>query len=374
MRRPGPALFVLLVALTLGAAACADDGESADVATTTSAPPSTTTTAAAATTTATAPTPPSYGVEVATLNVLHGFPAASDCGVDTDQCNAPVRARLIWQMLEDDAGCPEIVALQEIDARWFEIVPEILPDLCGGGYVLLTEEVGSPDQEMILTTLPVLDHARMTLAGGPIWSAHWAQLDAGDGVTVDVFATHYASSSLNLPCMDNPFDPCSPTCPDDMAMGDCHPFQTLEFLAERAAPRSLQLVIGDLNKELHEPRIQTLIADGFVDTHLLAGNPECSDDGGPTCTTGIGNGTDTDYAGLDVRENVPRRRIDFILAKAPDGCTVVVDGQDTDEADTDGDGTRTGVWASTPLAEPVEGLYWAADHAGIQADIGLDCA
>lgn len=366
-------MFAVAIGLLLVVAACSDDAgdDSAPTTTTTTttAPPTSTT----STTTTLAPAA-ALSVEVATINVLHGFPAASNCAPETDQCNAPTRARMIWQMLEEDVGCPEIIALQEIDQRWFEIVPEILPDLCEGDHVLLAEEVGSPDQEMILTTLPVIDHARMTLAGGPIWSAHWAQLGAGDGLVVDVFATHYASSSLNLPCMDNPFDPCSPSCPPDMLMGDCHPTQTLEFLAERAAPGSLQLVIGDLNNEPTEPRIQALLAAGFVDTHLLAGNRDCPDEGGPTCTSGIGNGQDTIYDGLDVSDTTLRGRIDFVLARPPEGCELAVDGQDTDELDTDGDGTATGVWANTPFAEPVDGLYWAADHAGIQADIGLVCS
>ena len=366
-----------VIALALVATACGDDTSEGTEPTTTSSTTSTSTTTEAPTTTEMPPSQPApapvYGVEVATINVLHGFPAASDCAPVTDQCNAPVRAQMIWELLEEVAGCPEIIALQEIDQRWFEIVPEILPDLCDGEHLLLTEDVGSPDQEMILTTLPVIEHERMTLAGGPIWSANWAQLDAGDGLIVDVFATHYASSGLNFPCGDNPFDPCSPTCPVEMTMGDCHPFQTLEFLEERAAEGSLQLVIGDLNKRLDEARIQTLIADGFVDTHLLAGNTECPEEGGPTCTTGIGNDFDTDYAGLDMRDNIPRRRIDFILGRAPMGCELTVDGQDTEELDTDGDGTSTGVWNSTPFDEPVEGLYWPADHAGIQADIGLNC-
>ena len=373
-------LLTTLVALAVISAACGSSGESgadepgttttsSTSTTSTTAAPTTTTTATTTTTTTEAPPPPRYTVEVATINVLHGFPAASGCTFENDQCLAPTRADILWRYLEDDVGCPEIIALQEISPRWFEIVADKLPELCDGNHVLLTDNIGQVDQEMILTTLPVIDEARMELAGGPIWSAHWAQLDAGDGLVIDVFATHYASSSFNVSCdaIREPITGCGDVCPVDSDLGSCHPFQTLAFLAERAAPGSLQLVIGDLNKQIADDRIQTLIQAGFVDTHLLAGNGECPEAGGTNCTSGIGG--DTALDGLDIADQTLRSRIDMILVRAPAGCTAVVDADDTD-----GDGTRTGIWADTPLDEPVGGLYWGSDHAGIQADIGLDCA
>lgn len=366
----------MTLALALLAAACGGD-DAGGSATTTTAPPTTapTTAPTPAPTTTEPPTttaaPPVTNIEVATINVLHGItPPVSDCALDTDQCNVEARVQILWNYLENDLGCPEIIAFQEIAARWFEVVPGRLPDLCGGNHVLLTEDLMLFDQEMILTTLPVIEHERTDLAGKNIWSAHWAQLEGGDGLVVDVFSTHYASSSANPPCSpDTELTTCHPDCPADSLLGDCHPYETLAFLAERAAPGSLQLIIGDLNKRIDEPRIQTLIQAGFIDTHLAAGNPECPEEGGPECTTGIGNDVDTDYAGLDVSDNVPKRRIDFVLARPPEGCDLVVDSNDAD-----GDGTDTGGWANTPLDEPYEGLYWPSDHTGIQADVGIDCA
>ncbi len=368
------------VALALTAVAC-----SGPVSTTDADPPTTTAgpsspdptapgTTAGPTSTRAAPTKtpaldaPTTDVEVATINVLHGLnPPISGCAVTTDQCRAPVRTDILWDYLEDDVGCPEIIALQEISPRWFEIIPEKLPSLCDGTHVLLTDDLGLFDQEMILTTLPVLDDARIELAGAPVWSAHWAQLDAGEGLTVDVFATHYASSSFDPPCSpDSPATTCRPSCPVGSTLGDCHPFETLDILAERAAPSSLQLVIGDLNREIDDPRIRTLLDDGFIDTHLAAGNDECDPAGGANCTSGIGG--DTDLDGLDIAEQTPDARIDFILARPPEGCTAIVDVEDGD-----GDGTTTGLWADAPLPEPIAGLYWPSDHTGVQADIGLDC-
>lgn len=383
LQRSMTRLATLLAVLVLTAVACGgdsiDSGGAATTTTTEALPPATTTTNAApadssttpeasTTTTITVPTNRTH-VEVATINVLHGFPPPiSGCAQHTDNCLAPIRVDILWQHLAAEAGCPEIVALQEISPRWFEIIPEKLPELCDGEHVLLTDNVGQIDQEMILTTLPVIDHARTELAGGPIWSAHWAQLDAGNGLIVDVFATHYASSAFNPPCDNSqPLTSCPSYCPSASDLGSCHPFQTLELLADRAAPGSLVLIVGDLNKEINEPRIQTLLDAGFIDTHLAANNAECPSAGGPNCTSGIGGSGDFD--GLDIAEQTPRSRIDFILAAPPDGCELLVDVDDTDA-----DGTHTGLWADKPLDEPVEGLYWASDHTGVQADIGLNCA
>jgi hypothetical protein len=354
-----------MVVLALLAASCSDDDEG-DGNPEESATNATAESTTAESTTTIAEPVDETNVEVATINVLHGLVGASGCLEETDACNAPARVDILWDYLDSDVGCPEIIALQEISSRWQELVPEKLPELCDGDYVLLTENLDLPDQEMILTTLPVIDERRVELAGAPIWSAHWAQLDA-NGQVVDVFATHFASSSLNLPCDPaTPTTTCSPACPADALMGDCHPFETLEFLDANAAEGALQLVIGDLNKQIDDPRIMTLTQAGFVDTYLEAGLVECDETSGDGCTSGIGG--DTDYDGLDIAEQTPGSRIDFILARPAVGCEVVVEADDID-----GDGTTTGHWANEPLPEPVEGLYWAADHIGIKADIGMTC-
>lgn len=356
---------VCLATLAMIVAACGDNGDGATPDRDTTTTTSTTTTS---TTTIPAPAAVRTTVEVATINVLHGWPPpVSGCAESTDHCNAPARVDILWRYLDEQAGCPEIIALQEISPRWFEIVPDRIGELCDGTHVLLTRDVGQIDQEMILTTLPVLAHARTELAGGPVWSAHWAQLDGADGLVIDVFATHYASSAFN-PLCDNtrPVTTCGTGCASGMTLGDCHPLETLAFLAERAAPGSLQLVVGDLNARIDDDRILTLTGAGFIDTHLAAGNPECPPEGGANCTSGIGG--DTDLDGLDIAEQTPRSRIDFVLARPPDGCELIVDVDDAD-----GDGTHTGLWADTPLPRAVEGLYWAADHTGVQADLGIDC-
>ncbi|GIS89785.1 hypothetical protein CM1200mP19_1160 [bacterium] len=132
--------------------------------------------------------------------MLHGLDYASDCAPWTDQCAAPARLRALWALIQNDLDCPDVVAFQEVSPRQQELVPEMLPVLCDGRYRLVVDDRALPDQEMILTDLQILDEAYVELAGAPIWSAHWVRLKTGLGI-VDVFATHFASSSFNLDCL-----------------------------------------------------------------------------------------------------------------------------------------------------------------------------
>ncbi|MDH3706333.1 MAG: hypothetical protein OES57_09715, partial [Acidimicrobiia bacterium] len=130
----------------------------------------------------------------------------------------------------------------------------------------------------------------------------------------------------------------------------------------RADPAGVQLVIGDLNKEIDDPRMQTLTDAGFVDMFALAGLPECDLSTGEWCTSGIGG--DSDLDGLDDPTETFGSRIDFILVRST-ACEAVVDGAD----DADGDGTPSGLWANTPSPEPVDGVVWPSDHAGVVVDL-----
>ena len=345
----------VLILVALVASACSGGSS---VAPTSLPPTTTTTTTAAATTTTAAPTTteaPSVALDVATINLLHGLEVASDCAAGTDQCRAPTRMALLWGMLEDDLGCPDIVAFQEVSPRQQELVPAMLDDLCGGHYELLVDDRDLPDQEMILTTLPVLDDAYVELAGTPIWSAHRARL-ATDLGPVDVFASHYASSSFNLECEPGTFG-CTTTCADGDDFGDCHPRQTLAILEPLADDAVLQLVVGDLNAPIDGTRITTLTDAGFADAYLAAGLPECDPVTGIGCTCCVDGPAPLD--GLDDPDQTMDERIDFVLFRPGSGCNVAVD-----------DARH---WADGPLAEPVEDLWWAADHAGVAARFLVTC-
>ena len=323
--------------------------------TTTTVAPTTTTTVAPTTTTTTTTEPPTTALEVATINLLHGLEVASDCAAETDQCRAPARMALLWGLLEDDLDCPDVVAFQEVSPRQQELVPTMLDDLCDGGYELLVDNRDLPDQEMILTTLPVLEDAYVELAGTPIWSAHRARL-ATDLGPVDVFATHYASSSFNLECELGMFG-CTTTCAEADDFGDCHPRQTLAILGPLADDAVLQVVVGDLNARIDDSRITTLTDAGFTDAYLAAGLPECDPVTGVGCTCCVDGPAPLD--GLDDPEQAMDERIDFVLFRPGSGCSVAV-----------GDARH---WADGPLSEPVEDLWWAADHAGVAATLAITC-
>jgi len=309
----------------------------------------------AAPTTTTAPPPV---LVVATINLLHGIDYASDCAPETDQCAAPARLLALWTMVQEDLGCPDVVTFQEVSPRQQELVPDMLPELCDGRYQLLVEDRGLPDQEMILTHLQVIDEAYIELAGAPIWSAHRARLMTALG-KVDLVATHYASSTFDLECGDPGELGCDEACAPGDFFGDCQPRQTLALLEDPSADAAMQLVVGDLNRSIHESRIRTLTDAGFVDAYLAAGLPECDPETGVGCSCCVDGGPP--LAGLDDPDALFTQRIDFVLARPGPGCILSVD------PDT------TGHWADQPLDSPVEGLWWAADHAGVVAGLSVTC-
>ena len=356
-RRSPPAIGVLLAVGAL-ASACSSTATAPteDAQPETAAVPSTTSTSVA----------PAEDLRVVTLNVLHGLPLPDSCGTETDFCQAPDRIDLLWTAIEDDAGCPDVIALQEIGPRQKELVPDRLGDLCAGDHDLLFTDTGNPDQEMILTTLPVVEDSYVEIAGPP-WTAHWARLDSDIGV-VDVYASHFASSAFNPDCTrGDEATSCPPECPTGIEMGSCNAIEAVAFLDGLADGADVQLLVGDLNKEVDDPRIELILDAGFVDTWLLAGNPECGPVEPTACTSGVSG--DSPLDGLDQADQELDSRIDFILARPRAGCELVVDGP----GDDDDDGTATGLFAAGPLDPPVNGLAWFSDHQGVQADLGLDC-
>jgi hypothetical protein len=342
---------VLCAALV--AAGCADDG-SANGGDAVDQP-----------TTSTSAATPDEDLTVVTLNVLHGIPLPDSCGEDTDFCQAADRLDLLWLAIEDQAACPDIVALQEIGPRQKELVPDRMGELCEGTYQLLFSEQEIPDQEMILTSLPVREDHFLDISGGP-WTAHVARLDSEVG-TVDVLATHFASSAFNPDCGSDDNAVCDAACPVGVEMGSCNAIEAVAELDRTAADADVQLIVGDLNKEIGDPRIQIITDAGFEDPWLTAGNPECGTASPDACTSGISG--DSELDGLDEPDQDIDSRIDFVLARPTEDCEIVADTPD----DGDADGTPTGLFAVGPLDPPVNGLVCFSDHQGVMADIGLEC-
>lgn len=296
---------------------------------------------------------PAPTVHVATLNALHGIDPRI-CPEETDFCRAPARLELLFDEIEA-AGCPELVGLQEIGPRQAELVPERLPAVCDGDYELVfnpeAEEFNTVDQEMVLTRLPVVEEAYVDLANFP-WGAQWVRVDSDLG-PIDFVTTHLASSANNPPC--DPSNCPRPLCEAGLETGTCQSRQLVEFLDERGDPSGVAIVTGDLNQPIDHPRIRTFLEAGFVDAWTGGGNPDCDPRTGTGCTCCTGTGSTLD--GLDDPSQVFTERIDFVLARAPEGCA------------PDFDPARTGPFAGAPVDPAVGGVVWASDHGGVQAAI-----
>ena len=129
-----------------------------------------------------------------------------------------------------------------------------------------------------------------------------------------------------------------------------------DFFARRPARAALSVVAGDLNATPGSPTVATLLDAGFVDGWLEAGRAECDPATHAGCT---GGGSDDEpFVGMDTPEGPGfDERIDYLLVRPEDGCKL--------EVDTDG-------FAATPRAEPLNGLWWPSDHAGLLADLRCD--
>jgi Endonuclease/Exonuclease/phosphatase family len=288
-------------------------------------------------------TPP---VRVATLNLLHGF----FCPPETDACQAPDRVQIFTELVED-ADCPELIGLQEIGPRLEEVLLPAVAGVCGGGYDVAWEGVDSPDRSLVITTLPIVDRGYLDIANFP-WDAYWVRVDSGQGA-IDFLTAHFASSSNNPPCAP---DRCPPACPPGTVTNECHAIEVADFFAQRPARAALSVVAGDLNATPSSPTVATLLDAGFVDGWLEAGHAECDPATHVGCT---GGGSDDEpFVGMDTPAGPGfDERIDYLLVRPEDGCTL--------EVDTDS-------LAATPRAEPLNGLWWPSDHAGLLADLRCD--
>jgi hypothetical protein len=210
------------------------------------------------------------------------------------------------------------------------------------------------DEEMVLTTLDVIDHGYVDLANFP-WSGYWAKVASPIGV-VDFVVVHQASSSNNPPCSATN---CPPICRSGEETGTCHTRQLIAFMDAHATPGGVQIVSGDLNRESTDPRITPYFDAGFVDAWTEARNRECDPVTGEGCTCCI-NSDAENYDGGGLEDPTLRRdgRIDFVLARNTTTCRLRF-------------AHDTGIFAGPPSSRPINGVYWPSDHAGVLAELRL---
>ncbi|MFA5883833.1 MAG: endonuclease/exonuclease/phosphatase family protein [Acidimicrobiia bacterium] len=297
---------------------------------------------------------PGDGLRVVNFNVLHG----TFCD-DTASCQAPDRVDLLLRQLEA-ARCPEVVGLQEVNPNLRALFATRLPQVCGGRYRgVFTEPTGN-DTELVLTTLPARKATVVPLPGG-LRSASRVELTSALGPVVLV-VTHQDGDKTFPSCRsDIERYRCPKPCPEGTTFSAC---QTIlgQRLAEGGGPkRALRIYMGDFNLPAGTPRYAALVGDGWVDTHLAAGNPECDPATGVQCTSGR---DDKSIAVLKDPAARETERIDFIFVKAP-RCAARFDPV----TDADGDGTGTGLFAATPALNGPGGLAWPSDHTAVSMDV-----
>jgi endonuclease/exonuclease/phosphatase family metal-dependent hydrolase len=339
-------------------------------------------------------------IEVANLNILHGFACDPPVPGDGDQCRLQDRINLLVEHLIA-AGCPDIVTFQEhVTQPFVSLVPPVvigpldntvillrerLPHLemiCGFRYEVVFDPEGLTaamnrglDEELILTRYPVLHAQVLPLYSplAPFFFRHvlFARIDHAVE-PVDVFTTHLAADADfgSLPCGVAVLPPPapSPPCPAECAASDtvreCQTKQLVRFIETEHDIPGAAIVTGDFNAGPDSRVYDQLVSRGWIDSHLAAGNPECDASTGLNCTAGrIDNAlSDLESPALNQTE-----RIDFIFVVPPrlgSRCPGVIQTSDRPGV------TSTGLFAAEPNPfTPACGaaprpICWASDHSG----------
>jgi hypothetical protein len=295
-------------------------------------------------------------LRIVDLNLLHG----AFCPPATDGCLAPDRVALLMSQLEA-AHCPQVVGLQEINLNLAGLLDKAVPKTCNGKYrIVLGGKPKSLDTERVLTTLPVRSTKVVKLAGG-FRTASRVVMRSPIGPLVLV-VTHQDGDPEGKP-PGPPCKNCQPQC--KAAQVDILACQTVVAagLAEgTGGTKAARVLMGDFNFTPANRRYQALVADGWIDTYLLAGNPECD----PATSTGCSSGRD-DQSVESLQDPTKREveRIDFVFARAPARCTLATDPV----GDPNGNGLGTGLWHDEPATGGPGGLAWTSDHIGVSADL-----
>jgi hypothetical protein len=362
---------------------------------------------------------------VADLNILHGHacdppgPEMPDVG---DQCRVVERIELLLDHIVA-AGCPDVVTMQEHIVKTFvtsgtsnplplpvpvpvvkgpldstvALIEDRLPGLaarCGFQYDVVFDPENqtqnpSPsrggDEEMMLTRYPALEAAVTAFYTpvSPFFERHvlYARIDHPLG-PLDVYTAHLSSSSDNggdlcgvqlelLPGVPSP--PCPAECDPSKSVRVCQAVQLAALVASTHDVPQPAIVTGDFNSPANAPPQDAMLAEltgrGWLDTYLVAGNPECNPATGIGCTSGR-----NDFSLVDMENPLSQEteRIDYALLVPPgpgSSCVARIEAA----GDPDGDGTATRIFTDLPNLPCGPGkVCWPSDHEG--AELDLECA
>lgn len=314
-------------------------------------------------------------VTVATLNVLHGI----FCPGATDGCRRVDRVDLLRDFVVA-RGCPDVLAFQEVSSINSMVVDatllhNTLLNACistTGPYEDVYHNANSFDDEMVFSRYPILEAETHDLLG-PLRNVLRVRIDHPIGA-VDVYTTHLASGSDsgNAAC-GSTFGPCPAEC---IAAGaatirDCQGIQMIGIINATHDVPTPAFAVGDFNVEPGSFVYDAFEDQGWVDTYLQAGLPECDDVTGIGCTSGRIDDALTDMESPALGQV---ERIDFIWL-IPPGPGSICSGDIEGAGDPDGDGVATRLFADepnpfSPTCGPApDPICWSSDHTGVQADV-----
>jgi hypothetical protein len=298
---------------------------------------------------------PKNDLRIVTMNILHGIP----CPNAPDDCQGDDRMALLGQHLKA-ADCPAVVALEEIAQRTYDRVVAA-PWVKECKYKIVWHDMPSVDRELVLTTLPVRNQ-KLTVLAGNFRTAYRVELKSKLGPLVLVVTHQDGDSEPGAdPRLCTP-ERCPPPCPQDVSEQTCQTIQAAALASEGGGRNAIRVLTGDLNVPATAERYRLLVDDGWVDSHLAAGNPECDPTTGANCTGGRDDMTTND---LKNPASITTERIDFLFVKAPRRCQLRFDRA----ADRDDDKLGTGLFADKPVAGGPGGLAYLSDHTGTAADL-----
>ncbi len=344
---------------------------------------------------------PDTNIEVANLNLLHGFACDPLAPATGDQCRVEERIGLLSDHIVD-AGCPDVVTLQEnvvnafvlaglnqfrgpLDSTVALLEAELpsLAEACGFPYHLIFDPegvtvLGAPrgiDEEVILSRYPALEAEVRVLYSPfePFFNRHalHARIDHPLG-PVDIYTTHLASGSDQASSLCGtqiifPL-PCPALCDDGVDTArEC---QAKELAAWVEATHDVQtpaFITGDFNATPDSNEYQVFASRAWIDTHLAVGNGECEPSSGKNCTSG----RDAEIGELEDPAFNTDARIDYIFLVPPSAafeCGLV-------RAEGRFGLPGTGLFASepNPFAESCgaahDPICWTSDHTGNQANL-----
>jgi hypothetical protein len=332
-------LFVLLAAAALVAAASATAAGGSEAA------------ARSARTTGA----PGGDLRIVTMNILHGIV----CPNAPDDCQGDDRMALLGQQLQA-AECPQVVALEEIAQRTYDRVVAA-PWVKDCKYKIVWHDMPSVDRELVLTTLPIKSQ-KLTVLAGNFRTAYRVELRSKLGRLVLVVTHQDGDSQPGAdPRLCTP-EVCPPPCPQDVSQQMCQTIQAAALASEGGGRNPIRVLTGDFNVNSTSERYRLIVDDGWIDSHLAAGNAECDPATGANCTSGR-----EDMSTVDLKNpaSIETERIDFLFVKTPRGCKARFDRA----GDRDKDKLGTGLFAHEPAANGPGGLVYLSDHTGTAADL-----